>query len=1255
MRLLLALSALVGLLAAAALSLAPAAADGHDRPELIISIVEDSDNVVPPGSVFNVRAQLRYDTPAGDVRLSEILDGSHLRLAGPLDWDDTSIGAAFKISPEKFGVPATELIPTDGAATPMPFDNNVASPGTDGTGAWPVAYDSRTLVAYAATTSASRGSLLIFDTRADPPAQVQKIDGTGTERLGLDTVTRIVDSRPVAVWDQDDSTAWIFAGAPDANTMEGKLYIYKLTYGASGATVGTPTVLEPPASEYTNRSNATTNTRGYYGRSVSISADGQTLAVGASGMNEIGAVYVYTMPDGADEDWSDLTYAVGVKVTAVQVPAWGTSNAATQPFLASSTGRTGANTDCDAYCSRVVANLTSHFGRSVELSADGATLVVGADNKRFPDTTPGGPVFGSGAGNPIFAGTAWVFTAPAGGWSAAPDATTGKTLIAAQATAAAWDPANNYSPGPAKRIESADAELTPAAWGATRTQWAFFGSPVNISADGETIVATARRSMSPDSRVYVFEKPAGGWATTDSPTATIVLDNDDATNDDLAGQWGTDVSHDGRRILIEDAQADRTTPSPTLENAGLVYVFDRPAAGWAASLTEDDNSRIFRSPTPQANGQFSAPLYNNAGTFAVFADTDYNGITGTAPKFFLEEGIECTSSTVDGDPKTTCTFELPNTDVTVPIGTPDGGFTISGNVAVRFSDGTEARNVISSLAASVGTVDELANVEFDFATNTMGDTDPLNDRPYPAVVAPGGATTLLLKLLNENGKASAKGAAASVLFSTARGALSARIGAAETEACGASGGSVCRLSTPATALTADNADNIRLTVTHPGANKAGSASIRVVVVNAAGRTFSVEPITLTFSGPPTALAITQPPTALLGYAPPHTALRGYDAPPPPPVGQIADDDQRNVATLVVSATDTAGNKAAVPTSRYTVKLTDPDGKTVALGPDRQVDVDWPLLTTGLGAPLTVVGSTPSLSAADMYRVLSQSARQAVPWINKWTGSRWLNYGETGGVINPGSVDFPIAARDVILTSNNRLVDEDPLARSDGNPQARVTILADADTPLAVGEYTLELSAGSGIAKLTATQTFSVTGGAAALELSADPTGDIAEGATVAITATATDANGEPVPDGTLVTFKEQSTGASATVVLLSQAKQRTRNGQATATLQAVGIGGAYVTAEADGVSGAQSITIAAPPPPPPAERVTSTAADAFTVWTGWQLISASQLLPNLEGVSRIRKQINGEWASYGETNGLLNSGSVDFIVGYGDVLWLSSD
>ena len=109
-----------------------------------------------------------------------------------------------------------------------------------------------------------------------------------------------------------------------------------------------------------------------------------------------------------------------------------------------------------------------------------------------------------------------------------------------------------------------------------------------------------------------------------------------------------------------------------------------------------------------------------------------------------------------------------------PAGTPDGAFTISGNIVVN------GRDYPGELEVTVGTVDEVASVELGFATDIApGDsTDtPTNnniadDRPYPDAIGIGESTTLQLAVLNERGKASHTGEISSLVFTTTGGTLS---------------------------------------------------------------------------------------------------------------------------------------------------------------------------------------------------------------------------------------------------------------------------------------------------------------------------------------------------------------------------------------------------------------------------------------------------------------------------------------------------
>ncbi len=1135
----LALASLLALLAAALLPLAPAAADGHpDDIELVLSVADDSDDIVPAGSEITVNASLRFpwrqptappaglpsytayslDVPAASVAVS------NLRISGDLEWD--SAGR------RRFDIPAHSPLNSDVQRPPGYLQAGIK------------AFDGRTLVLRDIAPS-----LYIYDSytlerkaRITPPA------GTDTHRnRGFGASVAYGDTygawfgQAISVWHETEDRAWLFVGSwgdtVASRTHMGRLFIYRLDWDGDSVTVTQEGTLTPPRSEVDNRHG---NAGARYGAAVDLSRDGRTLAVSAPRMNEMGAIYVYTRPDGAGEDWGDITYADGVKVTVGAVPSWG-NNTSQMPFDPGVAYSTSNPRSCDSWCAMVYSSIAGPYDGSdlgtqrVSLSADGSVLLVGAGEKDYPVNTAGGDFTNTNRRDN--AGEAFVWVAPAGGWANAPRADldangNAKTLIAAKTDATAFRRATHYSPGPLRRVTEPAAVLVRSAWPSPGNN--YFGLDAVISPDGSTAVVGAWSGGS----AWVFQRTsASAWASVNSgylaPSATLSVGYSNTAS--AVMQFSVDGS-------------ELTVGLPTHSGGGAIRVFSRPADGtWASAAAS--TARLLQEPGGGGNARYAAVVPELTGLRVAI------GTQGPASRAYLNTltAHRCTLRTLDGITTATCPINLPNSTITIPDGTPDGPFTIAGIVSLRLGSGDPV-TLRDTLEVTVGDVDELAQVEFDFDTNAA------TGRPQPAVVAPGGSTTLLLKLLNENGKASAKGAAASVLVTTTRGGLSGRLGGASGEACDAGGGQACRITNPATALTASNADQIRLTMTHPGAAKAGAAQVRAVVVGATGEAFETEPLTVTFSGPPAALAISQPATALLGYDPAESA------------------DQRNAAALAVSAADANGNKAAVPDTRYSAKLTDSDGKTVAAS---KAGVVWPLR----------VGD-----AADGALLLR-----------------------------------------------------------DGNPQARVTIAAGRSAPLAAGEYTLELSVGSGANKLTATQTINITGGAAEVALSADPAGAIALDDTVTLTATVTDSSGLPVPDGTPVTFAEQSTAANVTLVLLSQSEQRTRDGQASATLRAVGVGGAYVTAEADGISDARSVTVAAPPPPSLDAAVGSLAVDAFSIWTGPRATTASELYDALEGVARVSKWDGAEWVSYGETNGLLNSGSIDFSIERGTVLWLDGE
>ena len=215
-------------------------------------------------------------------------------------------------------------------------------------------------------------------------------------------------------------------------------------------------------------------------------------------------------------------------------------------------------------------------------------------------------------------------------------------------------------------------------------------------------------------------------------------------------------------------------------------------------------------------------------------------------------------------------------------------------------------------------------------------------------------------------------------------------------------------------------------------------------------------------------------------------------------------------------------------------------------------------------------------------------------------------------------------------------------------EATVRVTVAAADPLKLGVYTLELRT----AGQTATQKFTVVGGTDSVALS-EPTGELRVNGAISLTATLRDAEGNPAPDGTPVTWAERSTGQSAVLVQLA-ADGATTGGAATATFLAVSPGSAVVSAESGEAREVALLRIAAAAPAgPEAERepqlgesLSTQGAPGLATWLGDAQTSASALLDALSGISSIQLWSIDRWLRY-------SGGDDDFAIQPGAILWLS--
>ena len=247
----------------------------------------------------------------------------------------------------------------------------------------------------------------------------------------------------------------------------------------------------------------------------------------------------------------------------------------------------------------------------------------------------------------------------------------------------------------------------------------------------------------------------------------------------------------------------------------------------------------------------------------------------------------------------------------------------------------------------------------------------------------------------------------------------------------------------------------------------------------------------------------------------------------------------------------------------------------------------------------------------------------------------------------------------------------------GRIQARITVGAAAASPLKVGQYSLELSAGG----FKQSVPFTLQGPTAAIAVATDAE-EIGLGGLVTLTATLTTAEGQPVLDGTQVSFAERSfaegptvrtavvNGSTVTItesssgpaptvlVMRSQATQRTKDGQASVTLRAVAAGRAYVTVflgdedeeQTAPIKGALTITVSSVSATADPAQLSSTAPNQYSVWLGSLPVRASQLLPQLTGVAALHKWTGETWLTHTTADP-----TTDFIIDPGNTLWLSAE
>ena len=369
-----------------------------------------------------------------------------------------------------------------------------------------------------------------------------------------------------------------------------------------------------------------TEAQDYFSDGVAISADGNTLAVGAR--------YEDSAASGVGGDETDNSIARSGAV-----------------YIFRRRGTTWAQ---EAYIKASNPSMDDQFGSVLTLSADGSRLVVGVGDEDSSATGVGSRVFGSGA---VYTyqrtGTTWEFEA----YIKAPTAHMfeyfGSSIaISADGTILAVGADGDSSPaGVEGELISSGAVYMYRHTGVT---WEFtnyikapnadardrFGFSVALSADGRTLgvsaiyEASSARGVDGDQddnsaeysgAVYVYQRTGGGWEF----DAYIKASNTDA--DDRFGDALT-LSADGTTLAVgtwlEDSAATRVggDESDNSESfAGAVYVFRRQSGRWAQDAyikaSDTDTNHVFGEKV-KLSSDGSVLAATSSGAVHVYRRTD---------------------------------------------------------------------------------------------------------------------------------------------------------------------------------------------------------------------------------------------------------------------------------------------------------------------------------------------------------------------------------------------------------------------------------------------------------------------------------------------------------------------------------------------------------------------------------------------------------------------------------------------------------
>ena len=331
--------------------------------------------------------------------------------------------------------------------------------------------------------------------------------------------------------------------------------------------------------------------------------------------------------------------------------------------------------------------------------------------------------------------------------------------------------------------------------------------------------------------------------------------------------------------------------------------------------------------------------------------------------------------------------------------------------------------------------------------------------------------------------------------------------------------------------------------------------------------------------------------------------------------------------------------------------------------------------------LTFTGGSASLSIGDASDVLARSddAYEAMGTVD-------IDPNTTGDQFSPaeeGGITFEVTASDKAGNS----VDLAPgdvtavkITDSDGkdvtssfntknkmpkgtSSQIVLVRVGTGSSKVAAGEYTAEVSLTEVIDSKVSTM-FSVADVADDVSLGASAMTSEMIGDVITVTATVTDANGNPVADGTDVDFDVSSNTGLAGIGKGHGANDTvdTVGGMASVKYAVVGHGTSVVSATAGGATGVVVIESTAgmtePEAMPEEEASVSCLSNlsGFSTWSCGVESSASEIfgLVSARGVTAIHLHNGTAWVRYSVVDGAMVPGSSDFMVTENDILYISN-